>query len=82
MNTTCVSFVSRAASEQGLEVSLGKRISSVSNCRSVSKNDMLFNDATPLIEIDPETYLVKADGQELTCEPLEVVPMAQRYFLF
>ncbi len=82
LNTTCVSFVSRAASEQGLEVSLGKRISPVSNCRSVSKKDMLFNDATPSIEIDPETYLVKADGHELTCEPLEVVPMAQRYFLF
>ncbi|MFP6874860.1 MAG: urease subunit alpha [Verrucomicrobiales bacterium] len=82
LNTTCVSFVSRAASERGLEVSLGKRISPVSNCRSVSKKDMLFNDATPAIEIDPETYLVKADGRELTCEPLEVVPMAQRYFLF
>ena len=82
LNTTCVSFVSRAACEHGLEVSLGKRISPVSSCRSVSKNDMLFNDATPSIEIDPETYLVKADGRELTCEPLAVVPLAQRYFLF
>lgn len=82
LNTTCVTFVSRAAYEKGLNISLGKRLSPVSDCRSVTKKNMLFNDSTPDIEIDPETYLVKADGRELTCEPVAVVPMAQRYFLF
>ena len=82
LNTTCVTFVSKAAHEKGLGITLGKRISPVSDCRSVTKKDMLFNGSTPVIEIDPETYLVKADGQELTCEPASVIPMAQRYFLF
>jgi urease subunit alpha len=82
LNTTCVTFVSRAAYEQGLIISLGKRLSPISSCRFVSKKDMMFNDATPKMEIDPETYLVKADGRELTCEPAAVIPMAQRYFLF
>ena len=54
----------------------------MTGCRSVSKAQMRHNDATPKIEIDPETYLVKADGRELTCEPLAEIPMAQRYFLF
>jgi urease subunit alpha len=43
---------------------------------------MVLNDATPEIEVDPETYIVRADGEHLTCEPAEVLPMAQRYFLF
>ena len=52
------------------------------NCRNVTKSDHLFNDAMPDIEVDPETYTVKADGKVLTCEPLAELPMAQRYFLF
>ena len=51
-------------------------------CRKVGKRDMVLNDAMPRIEVDPETYTVKADGEHLTCEPAKVLPMAQRYFLF
>ena len=51
-------------------------------CRSVTKADLPFNDAMPKITVDPETYTVTADGVELRCEPLAVLPMAQRYFLF
>ncbi|MDA0811941.1 MAG: urease subunit alpha [Verrucomicrobia bacterium] len=80
--TTCVTFVSRVAYEQGLKCMVNKRLSPVSSCRGISKADMLFNSATPKIEIDPETYLVKADGRELVCEPASVIPLAQRYFLF
>ena len=54
----------------------------VSGCRAASKADMALNDATPAIEVDPETYEVRADGELLTCEPAESLPMAQRYFLF
>ncbi len=55
----------------------------VENTREgISKKSMILNDATPVIEIDPETYDVRADGELLVCEPAEVVPMAQRYFLF
>jgi urease subunit alpha len=54
----------------------------VKNCRKVGKRDMVLNDALPKIEVDPETYTVKADGRVLACEPAKVLPMAQRYFLF
>jgi len=54
----------------------------VKGCRSVTKADLPFNNATPDITVDPETYTVTADGTELGCEPLAVLPMAQRYFLF
>ena len=54
----------------------------MSGTREVGKADMLFNEQTPEIEIDPETYRVTADGEDLVCEPLDVVPLAQRYFLF
>lgn len=82
--STCLTFVSGAAlSGSGLALpSLGKTLSAVRNCRSVSKRDMLWNDALPKIEVDPETYTVKADGRELRCEPAAILPMAQRYFLF
>ena len=50
--------------------------------RGIGKRSMILNDATPVIEVDPETYEVRADGQLLTCEPAAVLPMAQRYFLF
>ena len=52
------------------------------NCRTIGKKDMINNNYLPLIEVDPETYIVKADGEVLTCEPAEVLPMTQRYFLF
>jgi urease subunit alpha len=61
---------------------LRKPLLAVSRCRSVGKKDMIHNDYVPVIEVDPETYLVKADGEALTCEPASVLPMAQRYFLF
>jgi urease subunit alpha len=61
---------------------LGKKLSSVRNTRNVTKRDLLWNDAVPSIEVDPETYVVKADGRELRCDPALTLPMAQRYFLF
>jgi urease subunit alpha len=54
----------------------------VKGCRTVKKRDLKMNDALPRIEVDPETYIVTADGERLTCEPIIVQPMAQRYFLF
>ena len=57
-------------------------VAAVSNCRTVGKAEMVHNQATPRIEVDPETYEVRADGELLTCEPADVLPMAQRYFLF
>ena len=54
----------------------------VRNTREIGKKDLILNDATPVIEVNPETYEVRADGELLTCEPAEVLPMAQRYFMF
>jgi urease subunit alpha len=81
---TSVTFVSAASLESGALDGLGlsKRLVAVRNCRGVTKKDLPFNDATPSITVDPETYTVTADGRELRCEPLAVLPMAQRYFLF
>jgi urease subunit alpha len=82
---SAVTFVSRAALEDGLRERLGaaKELVAVENTRSgISKASMILNDAVPHIEVDPETYEVRADGELLTCEPAEVLPMAQRYFLF
>jgi urease subunit alpha len=83
--STSVTFVSKAAVENGLATKLGiqKPMVAVENVRSrIGKKDMVLNDATPFIEVDPETYDVRADGELLVCEPAEVLPMAQRYFLF
>ncbi|WP_201009002.1 urease subunit alpha [Paenibacillus glycanilyticus] len=79
-----ITFVSQAAFDNGIEQKLGlqKRIEPVKGCRSVTKKDMIHNDATPLIEVDPETYRVTVDGELVTCEPAKSLPMAQRYFLF
>ena len=80
-----VVFISQAAHEDGLRDRLGvrKQLLPVSNTRGgIGKSAMVLNDATPDIEIDPETYEVRADGELLTCEPADVLPMAQRYFLF
>ena len=82
--STSVTFASRIALERGLgaQLELGKRLSPVVNTRKIGKADMIWNDALPHIEVDPETYTVKADGVVLTCEPARSLPMAQRYFLF
>jgi urease subunit alpha len=81
---TSVTFVSAAALEQavGQHLSLRKRLVAVHGTRKLTKKDLKHNDATPRIDVDPETYEVRADGQILTCEPATVLPMAQRYFLF
>ncbi len=81
---TSVTFVSQASLDEGLAgaVRVGKRLVPVRNTRKITKRDLLWNDAMPRIEVDPETYTVKADGVELRCAPAEVLPMAQRYFLF
>ena len=77
-------FVSQAALDDGLagKLDLAKRLVGVSHTRTIGKKDMVLNDALPKIEVDPETYTVKADGEVLTCEPAKTVPLAQRYFLF
>ncbi len=81
---TSVSFMSKAAIEAGLptQLVLQKRVVAVEKCRTISKANMVHNAATPAIEVDPESYEVRADGELLTCEPVTVLPMAQRYFLF
>ena len=78
-------FMSKAAVDGGLRKTLGveREFVAVENTRGgISKKSMIHNDATPDIEIDPETYEVRADGELLTCAPADVLPMAQRYFLF
>jgi urease subunit alpha len=80
-----VTFVSQASLDAGLAQRLGvaKNLVAVKNTRGgISKKSMILNDLTPHIEVDPETYEVRADGELLTCEPATVLPMAQRYFLF
>ncbi len=79
-----VVFASKAAVRAGLGKKLGiqKELVAVSHTRDISKKSMIHNGATPQINVDPETYEVRADGELLTCAPAEVLPMAQRYFLF
>lgn len=81
---TSLTFVSQAALDAGIPQQLGlrKQAAAVQKCRIVGKADMVHNDATPAIEVDPESYEVRVDGEVLTCEPAEVLPLAQRYFLF
>lgn len=81
---TCFTFVSQAAYEDGIKDGLGldKEVAPVRNCRNITKKHMLHNDALPEIEVDPETYEVKVEGQTLTCDPAAELPLAQRYFLF
>ena len=81
---TSVSFVSRAGSEAGIAERLGlaKEVVPVKGTRVIGKADMVLNDWTPEIEVDPETYEVRADGELLTCEPATELPLAQRFFLF
>jgi urease subunit alpha len=81
---TSLTFVSKAALEEEIPTKLGlkKTAVAVEKCRTIKKDDMIHNAAMPTIEVDPETYEVRADGELLTCEPAEVLPLAQRYFLF
>lgn len=84
LEQSSVTFVSAAAAANGIGQSLGlrKQTLAVTNTRNIGKADMLLNCALPQIEVHPETYEVRADGELLTCQPAEVLPMAQRYFLF
>ena len=81
---TAVTFVSAAAQADGIRGKLGlaKQTLAVENTRNIGKADLKLNTATPHIDVNPETYEVRADGELLTCEPATVVPMAQRYFLY
>jgi len=85
LTNSAVTFVSQAAMDTNLKNTLGieKALIAVGNTRSgIGKSSMLLNDATPVIEVDPETYDVRADGELLVCEPAVTLPLAQRYFLF
>jgi len=85
LGSTSLTFVSEASLRQkhGIrDLGLRRELVAVKRCRKSGKRDMVLNDALPKIEVDPETYTVKADGVHLTCDPAKVLPMAQRYFLF
>jgi urease subunit alpha len=84
VTATSLLFVSQAALDRGIGEELGieKELVAVENTRNIGKKDLVHNSATPAITVDPETYEVTADGELLTCAPAEVLPMAQRYFLF
>jgi urease subunit alpha len=84
LHSTSLLFISKVAKEASVPDQLGlkKRVAAAHRCRGLSKRDMINNDALPRMEVDPETYEVRADGELLTCEPARVLPMAQRYFLF
>jgi urease subunit alpha len=82
--STSLAFVSQLALDRGTvaRYGLAKRTVAVRGCRTLRKSDMKLNDALPRIDVDPETYVVKADGEVLTARPAAVLPLAQRYFLF
>jgi urease subunit alpha len=84
VGATSLAFVSQVSLDDRRvqQYGLQKRPVAVRGCRTVSKRDMKLNDVTPRIHVDPETYVVTADGEELRCDPATVLPLAQRYFLF
>ncbi|WP_194776188.1 urease subunit alpha [Pararhodonellum marinum] len=84
LSTTCMTFVSKAGYEKGIAEKYGlkKMVVPVTGCRSISKKSMIHNDKTPNIDVNPENYEVKVDGKLITCEPLDVVPLGQLYWLF
>jgi urease subunit alpha len=84
IGATALTFVSQAAHQAGIadRLKLHKQVVPVAGTRQLSKRDLKLNDAMPRMEVDPETYEVRADGELLTCEPATLLPMAQRYFLF
>lgn len=80
----CITFVSKAAADSNIKerLSLQRNVLPVKNCRNISKNDMRFNNRTGNIEVDPEKYSVTVDGENITCSAAEVLPLAQKYYLF
>ena len=82
LTESSVTFVSRALLDKGETLALAKKLLPVSNTRKIGKRSMILNNATPRMEVNPETYEVRADGRLLTCEPVKVVPLAQRYFMY
>ncbi|HXJ14145.1 MAG TPA: urease subunit alpha [Candidatus Limnocylindrales bacterium] len=82
MTESSVTFVSQALLQRGGALGMAKKLLPVTNTRRIGKRSMMLNDATPRMEVDPETYEVRADGRLLTCEPAKVLPLAQRYFLY
>jgi urease subunit alpha len=84
LERSAVTFVSQAAQANGIgaALGLGKDTVAVQGTRTIGKSDMIHNSATPAMEVNPETYEVRANGELLTCEPAKTLPMAQRYFLF
>ena len=79
---SAVTFVSQALGKKGEMPGVAKRLLPVTNTRKIGKNSMILNQATPRMEVNPETYEVRADGRLLTCEPAKVLPLAQRYFMY
>lgn len=84
LHRTCATFVSQVSIDKGIvaEYGLQKLVLPVRNCRNITKKDLIHNDKTPNIEVNPENYEVRVDGEHITCEPLREVALAQRYFLF
>jgi urease subunit alpha len=82
LTESSVTFISQAAVEKSEMLGLAKKLLPVTNTRKIGKHSMILNSATPRMEINPETYEVRADGRLLTCEPAKVLPMAQRYFMY
>jgi len=82
LTESSVTFVSQALFAKGKNPGLAKKLLPVSNTRKIGKRSMVLNSATPHMEVDPETYEVRADGRLLTCEPVKVLAMAQRYFMY
>ena len=82
LTESSVTFISQAALEKSKMLGLAKKLLPVTNTRKIGKHSMILNSATPHMEVNPETYEVRADGRLLTCEPAKVLPMAQRYFMY
>lgn len=82
MTESSVTFVSQALHQRGDSLGLAKKLLPVANTRKIGKRSMTLNDATPRMEVNPETYEVRADGRLLTCEPAKVLALSQRYFLY
>ena len=82
LTESSVTFVSQALLQKGQPLGLAKKLLAVSNTRKIGKHSMILNNATPRMEVNPETYEVRADGRLLTCEPAKVLAMAQRYFMY
>jgi urease subunit alpha len=82
VNPLALHFVSKAGAEGENLKGLRRTLAAVRGCRSVRKADLKLNNALPKVEVNPENYEVRADGELLKCDPAEVLPLAQRYFLF